>query len=95
MYNHSLNKLQALQYGDHSYDPLLSASSFMILISPRNPKASDVKKNKFQLRRESMADQAKKQHATRKLSPPEMSDDQAYQRFLSQLSGNNRTVNSI
>jgi hypothetical protein len=55
MYNHSLNKLQALQYGDHSYDPLLSAASFMILISPRHPKANDVKKNKFQLRRESMA----------------------------------------
>lgn len=61
MYNHSLNKLQALKYGDHSYDPLLSASSFMIMISPRNPKSKDVKKNKFQLRRESMAAQTKTQ----------------------------------
>jgi hypothetical protein len=51
MYNNSLHKLQALQ-NDHMYDPLMSAASVMVLISPRVVNSKQVKKNKFQLKRE-------------------------------------------
>ncbi len=95
MYNNSLHKLQVMQ-NDHMYDPLMSAASLTVFISPRVVNSKEVKKNKFQLRRESMAAQTK--HTIKDLrviSPPEISEDKAYQRFLSQLSQGNRTMNSV
>ncbi len=78
MYNNSLHKLQVMQ-NDHMYDPLMSAASLHVLISPRVVNSKEVKKNKFQLRRESMAAQIK--HTVKDLrafSPPEISEDKAY-----------------
>ena len=78
MYKSSLHKLQVMQ-NDHMYDPLMSAASLTVLISPRVINSKEVKKNKFQLRRESMAAQNKQTvKEFRAFSPPEISEDKAY-----------------
>lgn len=75
MYNNSLHKLQAMQ-NDHMYDPLMSAASLTVFISPRVINSKEVKKNKFQLRRESMAAETKRlSRDLRAFSPPEISED--------------------